>query len=458
MNLFAVGRVLAKLTAWLLGGLLALAAVWYAANRTLDPRINDSLVAARQVPDDQNAAVALLGLTAPSGTDFREYGHKVDALYDTDAPQDRILDALKGEKTLQPTVESEQANCWLDPDWPALEGCPPFEKGAEAVHANKELIDRLRQVFPLKRYAGSGAYFNQAVFTVLKLSVADMQLDIRRGAREAAYRKWRDQFMFVRVMVKGTDTWVGRTVGIIAMGVTLPVLENLLNADPDIARRHESELLDLLRPGGIAAFGPDGIARGEYTLLKRWLARRGRDEAASSNDRLGWLVERFGQKNRILNRYARFTSEYARAMQAPWKDLAAEYQRLREKYYEPTAWEFILDPFGSVFIAEHIDSQLRIREMIRQMHVLDGRLRLATLLVRQINESVGDVEITRFLGRAGPELRDPFSGQPMQWDPKDRKIYMTDPDERCRVIAWLRLPAPRATPRPSGSTVTTNAC
>jgi hypothetical protein len=96
--------------------------------------------------------------------------------------------------------------------------------------------------------------------------------------------------------------------------------------------------------------------------------------------------------------------------------------------------------------------------MIRQMHYLDGKLRLATLVVRKINEGVGDTEMAQFLAKAGPELEDPFLGRPMRWDPKDRKIYMTDPDERCLVMAWFRLPAPRGAPRSSGSAVSTNAC
>ena len=456
-RLAAVGRALAKLTAWLLAGVLVLVAVWYLVNRTLEPKIDDALVSAERIPDAENAGVALLGLTAPSGADFMEYGSRVKALYEANAPYSRILDELKGAKTLHPTAESEQASCWLDPDWPVSDKCPPFAKVRDAVRSNQELLDRLRQVYSLHRYAGSEWQLRSVYLTLIKLSVADIQWDLRQGAHAEAYRKWREQFRFVRMTVRGTDTWVGRAVGLVAMGVTLSTLKNLLNADPDIARRHAAELYELLRPSGVAAFGPEGIVRGEYAVLKRWLSRLEEDEP-SSDDRLDWLVKRLGQKNRILNRYARFAPEHARAMRLPWKDLHGEYQRLREKYYEPQAWEFFVDPFGSVFFAEHVDSQLKIREFVRQMHYLDGKLRLATLALQQINAGVRDDGMVEFLAAAGPELRDPFSGQPMQWDPKDRKIYMTDPNERCLVMAWFRLPALRGAPRPSPSPVSTNAC
>jgi hypothetical protein len=207
----------------------------------------------------------------------------------------------------------------------------------------------------------------------------------------------------------------------------------------------------------VAAFGPEGVVRGEHVALRRWLQRLGTDESAD-DDRMGRLVERFGQKNRILNRYARFAADYASALRSPWSELSKAYEQVREKHYEPEYWEFVLDPIGSVFVADQVDSQLRIRELVRQMHYLDGRLRLATLAVRRINAAVPDAGMAEFLSAAGSEFRDPFSGRPMQWDPKDRKIYMTDPDERCLVMAWFRLPASRGTPRPSGSAVSTHAC
>jgi hypothetical protein len=463
IRMAAVGRVVLKTTAWLLIGILAFGAVWYAANRLLEPPIDGVLTdplfsQANPIPDSQNAAIAILGITAPGRTDFVKHGARVKALYEANAPHGQILEALQGAKSLQPTVESAQVTCWLDPDWPAMDECLPFEKAPEILRANSELLDRMRAVHALRSYANTVPYVNQSYLTLAKLSVAEMQAELRKGDTEEAYQKWKAQFNSTRMMVRGTDSWVGRAVGLVAIGMTLPVLEKILNADPGIAKEHATELYQLVQPSGIDAFNPEGIVRGESALLKDVLSRLGDEKESSYNYRLYWLVEHMGQKNRILNRYAMFAPEYASAMRMPWKELNGEYERLRKKYYEPEGWEMVLDPFGSVFFAVHIDSQLKAREMVRQMHYLDGKLRLATLVLQQINAGVDDDGIVEFLAAAGPELRDPFSGQPMQWDPKDRKIYMTDPDERCSVMAWFRLPAPRGTPRPSGSAVSTNAC
>jgi len=234
------------------------------------------------------------------------------------------------------------------------------------------------------------------------------------------------------------------------------VLESLLMANPDTAKLHASELYELLRPEGIAAYDPNGIVRAEFALLRHSLENLPSD--AWQQDRLGWLIHYLGQKNRILNRYASFAPEYAATLRLPWSEQRKQMVQLREKYVYPPDGDFVLDPIGSIFSVIYIDGELKAREMVHQMYVVDGRFRLATLLVRQINERVGDSGIDYFLAAAPPELRDPFFGRSMRWDPKERKIYFTDPDEKCTIDAWFRVPNLNRPPHLSPSTVNTNAC
>jgi hypothetical protein len=135
-----------------------------------------------------------------------------------------------------------------------------------------------------------------------------------------------------------------------------------------------------------------------------------------------------------------------------------ETVRLREKHIEPTAWELVLDPFGSLFFAQFIDGQLKAREMLRQMHITDGRFRLATLLVQLINENVRDADIPHFLAAADRDFLDPFTATPARWDPKDRKIYFVDPSEKCMVASLFRVRQIGRPRRPSTSLINMSAC
>ena len=463
-KLAVVIKVAAKAVGWFLCSLVAVLIVWLIANRSLDASVSPQQKALRtltdiQVEDTRNVAIGILGLTAPKGTNFIQYGTQIKALYASNVSYAQIQEMMRGPEALRPTIEGNQIACWLDPDWTFYNDCLPFNRAPAVLAENKELLERYKTLYGLGYYAAPGLfYYNDAYLTLVRLAIAEMQIDLRTGNSEAAYRKWRQQFLFVRSNLRGTDTWVGKAIGLVAMGMTLPFLDSLLVADPGLARTHATELYEMLQPDGMAAFDPDGIARAEFQLLVHALDHPPIRNPEFGTDRLHWLAYHFGQRNRILNRYAAFAPEYAAALRLPWSDMEKQSTRLREKQLHFTEWEFALDPFGSLLVAQFIDGQLKAREMLRQMHIVDGRLRLATLLVRLINDNVQDSDIPRFLAAANPKFFDPFTATPARWDPKDRKIFFVAPTDTCTVASWFRVRDVRRAHKSSSSVVDTKAC
>lgn len=435
----------AKIVIWALAVLVALLALWFGGNRWLDesadPNRDAFLVSASdQLADEDNIAIGILGLTAPRGHDFLQYGAKVRTLNRTNAPWPEVQQMVRGPDTLQPTTESQQINCWLDPDGLQMKGCLPFDQAPAVLAENRELLERYKQLHQMKTYSGLGWSYNQAYLSVAKLAVAEIHVDLRKRDAASAYRKWRDQVFFARNTLRGPDTWVGKAVGVVAIGMSLPALENILLADPKLAKQHAAELRTLLRPEGIKGFNPEGIVRAEYVLLRNALESEPQQIGDWPVDRLHWLAYHAGQRERILNRYYFFARDYASILGLPWPQFEKEVQRLRDTFDYPSAWDISVDPFGSLFVADYVEGQLKTREMVRQMHILDGRLRLSTLLVRIVDERIADTAIAQFLESAGPDLFDPFTGKPMRWDPTQRTIYFPDPEYPCAMYASLRVP------------------
>lgn len=456
-------RTIPRAVAWLLLMLVAVIVVWFAANRLLDaspsPLQKALLVSTdHHVEDSQNIAVGMLGLTAPKGSDFIQYGVQIKALHAANAPMARIQELVRKSGALRPTVDGRQVTCWLDPDWTVFQDCLPFEKAPAVLAENKELLDRYRTLYTLGHYAAADIYYDDAFLTLVRLVIAQIHLDLRNGKYETAYRKWQKQLRFARGNLRGTDTWVGKAIGLVAIGMTLYPLDSLLVASPNLARVHAAELYELLLPEGIAAYDPEGIVHAEFRFLGKALDRAPISLPEYGMDRSHWLAFHLGQRNRILNRYAAFAPEYAASLWLPWAEIEKESARLRERYVYPGAWEFALDPFGSLFLAEYIEGQLRGREMRRQMHVIDGKLRLAILLVQLINENIRDGDVSRFLANASPEFFDPFTATPAHWDSKDRKIYFLDPRDKCMVESWFRVRDLNRRWRPSSSVVEMTAC
>jgi len=435
-------RTLAKAAGGLLAVLAVLLGAWFAANRLLDEPVSPAqaaLLAADNVPDRRNAAVGLLGLAAPRGADFMQHGVRVKEMYARNSPYEHIVDSVRGPRALRPTVENQQIICWLDPGLPLSGDCLPFDRAPAVLEENREILERYKSLYALAGYSAAGGYDFDAASVLAKLAVAEMQLYLRKGDAESAYREWRRALSFAKGNLRGTDGWVGKAMGLVMLGTTLPFLDPLLLADPAVARRHRAELLDVLRPDGVAAINPDGIARSEFRLLSRAFERPPVRVPNAGVDRIHWLAYHFGQKNRALNRYAAFAPEYAASLSLSWGEMEKESERLRKKHVFPGALEFILDPFGSALYAQFVDGLLKAPVMLLQVHAKDGQFRLATLLVRLINENVRDADIPAFLRAAGPGYYDPFSAAPARWDPKDRKIYFVHPVEKCAVLSFVRV-------------------
>jgi hypothetical protein len=161
-----------------------------------------------------------------------------------------------------------------------------------------------------------------------------------------------------------------------------------------------------------------------------------------------WLFLHVSQKNRVLNRYATYTKENTQALRLPWAQVDKEFARLREKYVSNIdTWDFVVDPFGSILLSNHIEGQLKTRELLRQLRILDGHFRLETLLVQLVTAEIPDKNIETFLASADRGLWNEFSDAPMKWDAKNRRIYFADPSDMC-TINYVRVPQPVGSKQP----------
>jgi len=416
-------------------GLASLVLIWFAANRLLDEKLDPLLQAFIHSPSDRiedkdNIAVGLLGLNAPQGADFLKYGAEIKALYDRGASSNQIQSKLHAPNGLRLSVTSDQISCWIDPvGYPVRKECLPFEEVAVVLERNRELLDRYKALYQLPHEVNVG-YNGLTFLDISKLAIAEMRYEIGRKNYETAYIKWRDQFQFLRTYLRGQDTWRGKAVGLVVLGMNIPVIEGILLTNPDIGKTYFNELVKLLRPGGIEWFNPNGLMRAEYLIVDNLLEQR--PPLANQNLKdLDWLASKLGQRNRIRNLYVRYAQEYSAALRLPWRYVPDELKRVGERYGYVFDWSHIIDPVGSSFLLEHIQWQLENPEIFREVHVLDGKLRLATLLVRVINEGIQDVQMSKFLESVGPQFGEPFSAGPMKWNPDKRQIYFPDSNNKC---------------------------
>lgn len=443
MTLQRLARLFLKISGYLFLAVVAVVLLWFVANRLFDEPLNPSAAAldiapTERLPDSRNIAVGILGITAPRGANIFSYGSSVLAMYRNGSWQ-VVRNMQEGPNTLQPTVGSDQASCWLEPDGPLyFKTCLPFDRASAALKENEELLGRYTSLYKLDTLQADYNYYNRAFLVLAKLAVANMQLALQRHEYESAYERWREQFAFVRTSLHGTDTWVGKAITLVEFGVSFSFFEDLLNASPQTLLSHREELAGLLKPDGLDAINVHGLVRGEYVSLVRSLGSR-RYAPSYRTEPLYWLVLHVGQKNRILNRYSSFLKEYEEALVQPWPEVGKRFETLRARYVRSADdRDFLIDPIGTIFLAVEIEGQLKSIELLRQSRIYEGRLRLATLALQLLESRTSDENVPKFLAAANTSLRDPFTGEPMRWDAVSRRIYFPDPSDKCAAIS-LRI-------------------
>jgi len=219
--------------------------------------------------------------------------------------------------------------------------------------------------------------------------------------------------------------------------LSFSVVEDLLVNQPSLARNHFDELHDLLRPEGIEMVNPAGIGRAEYLNLERFL-RTPYVKNPAYEDRLEWLAWTLAQPNHASNRYLAFLLDSTKAMRRPWPDLPQEFAKMSAQHHS-FGWRDAIDPFGWILVISATYWQRKPPEMLRQIYISDGKLRLATLVVLMIRDRAKDADIPAYLVNAAPELYDPFSNKPMQWDAKNGRIYFSTGDDKCSITPF-RVP------------------
>lgn len=417
-------------------------AFWFAANRLLDEAPaagrDEFLVSPLDdIPHRQNIAIGLLGLSAPRGADFIDYGSGIADLYRI-ASYAQIGALIRGPDTLHTSVDPLRNFCWLYAFRTEATGCLPFEQTPQVLETNAELLRRFRSLQQMHRFSDIHGYSNVEYIDVTRLAVADILVHLAQGEHDIAYRKWRDQLGFAINIVTGSGGLLAKTSGRIIFHNTLVLLDDILAASPGLARRYASELERLLRVDGIRDFNLDGILRADYAGLKRALDYPP-PSAGGYRDRLRWLAFHFGQEQRILNRYLAFARDYAELLQQPLDGFDDGLARLLDKHMHPPLRDWLIDPFGTLFLYEYMRDQRYIGELLVPLHAIDGELRLAALLVQITLARPRDDEIPAFIAAAGPNFHDPYRQDSMKWDAGTRTIYFPSRTDSCVARRSFRV-------------------
>ncbi|MDD5336031.1 MAG: hypothetical protein PHS32_20035 [Rhodoferax sp.] len=440
-NMFLAAR---KALKWLLvaalGLLVLLLACWFLLpDETLHPEARKILAAPPSVPPDQNAFYLLWGLPASPELDpfqvgrqvvaaqlatFREKGQRVQfdpaSFYGAKPYQGRIPSGLycdSGRKTAHCLTALRAHRSELDAQrwaqdvyvqrYRALRNYPHFEQTMTPSPAA-----------PLLSW--------QTVLALSELVDASIAFDMEQPERRAAaLAELQAEIALWRRIGREADFLIDRTIITVLLRNKYRLLSELLTEYPAIAHQNRELVAQMTMPLTLADTDLRRVLSGEFRygalLLENMVqdSKQGR-QSGLDHELPRWVEELalrlFVRSNATLNlSFSRLTESgnfYAQSATQIESRADAFFKTYEVSSLDPRLW--LYNPVGKILMSYQGSALLYHSH---KLHDLAGYTRLVELQ-RQIAAAhlPGD-KVGSFLTSVDASLRDPYSGQPMTFDP-----------------------------------------
>ena len=179
------------------------------------------------IPDNENIAIALAGLSAPAGADIIKHGRFVanttwQKLKDGEAK--KIIDAAG---KLEFFGTSDELECWIPSAEPyTKKKCASAGRIKTILAENKLLLTRYKSMYNMPSWQGVSGN-GQYIINLNKLISAEIMLDLANGDADSAYTKWRDNHLFISRVLKQDGTMIERAIFLVVDGINLASIENI---------------------------------------------------------------------------------------------------------------------------------------------------------------------------------------------------------------------------------------
>jgi hypothetical protein len=392
------------------------------------------------IPDAQNAYLALVGFDAPSGGDPIATGAQMVKEFDAAAADDptgavRIEKMSKGAAPWPWIHEGGlifvgDTSGLCDPiSKPCLR--PPFDDAGKLralADGNKELIARYLAIQKMTAYANPSApdplnaMLSGSWGGPRSLLLTQASLDGLSGKEDRALAFLAADMRFWRGVL-GAGGMIDEMRAARVLASDFALLSELIAMDSFDVRGRETTLRQMLAPLSPAETNSAPMFKREFEMVAKWLTTT--QEGPLQSEDVGWLSGPLNmllfKKKASLNESARLYAELQGLASRPPADFAELSKKVRVQAYamsEPGV-KWLYNPVGKTLVGSGIgfypDFVARVFDLAAYSQLVRAQLevRLANL---------APDKVATFLASAGSEMRNPYTGQPFNWDAANRSL------------------------------------
>ena len=403
----------------------------------------------QKIATENNLYFAMVGFSSPAGTDCYQYGVRQfeRARAHKDSGKKGELPAEKTDTELK--LKGELPSFYKKAGAGMRQFIAKEPARVEALlHDNRELMERYRS---LRRYA----QYEEPLFLNVWVPYPHVwiynakQLEqlrlMRSGSNAELLRFARDDLAFWRRFTSKSRTLIGKLVGIRTIIHHYHFMSEFAAGPTVDEATRKAVITELLQPIPYSELSMAQAFHEEiYSYsIQQDLTQRFYSPPPALRALLSILEQPlFNKRNMTINLvYDYFLPGTQQAELTP-KAFAAQHKKSQEpqqngkKIGEPL-FNWLTNPAGELHFGMHPFLSL---PYVAKLHRVEWIRRQALLKVQIAHQKISDHAIPDFLARAGKDLSNPFTDQPMYWDQKNRKlyfIYFTGADQAESVDMYL---------------------
>ena len=459
-------KIALKILKWIAGALLGLVIVigmcwWLIPDEELNPDARKFTDVAAVPPAAKNAYFMIWGLVASPELDPHVVGQQIVATHDRILAAEKDLSRFKvdtfyGERPLtfpkdsKRFCDTEKENCLMVYQ----------AKRAEMLAQAEEKKVYLARYRKIREYEEFASAMSQTTFQtpipswnpILRMSdLVDGDIAERmktKSTQKEALEELAAEVTSWRRLLQGDDWLVTQMISVATLGRKYRLANEIMDAYPEVVAAHTALLAKITAPLSPAAtnvmssmgaearftigtfagmeanqrFLSDSFFEGLPGLpLRAAFAAGGFRPNASTND--GYLI------------FKEAIDLFAKSPKQVLEGRAALVER-QEKLSRLTLGAIFYNPVGRITIATHPSDftqyAFRIDDIV-------GFSRLLELKRRVIEGNVALDKVPAALANAGPELMDPYTEKPMQWDAATKRISFAIQGKRYPVFGYVIL-------------------
>ena len=421
-----------------LGALLALFIGINAFDETLDPGAASIINAQSKIKPEENAYLFLVGLRAPPDRAPDEFGQECVT---------RLVNISKSHKETVALFASGKTGCTDEKSWLAGKdisaiSCESKQKSClshyqeqsaaikQVALSNKLLLQRYERLLTFKHF-DDASYLNLLTIALFydpvnELHAALSAAKLQDGDTEAFIQRTANQARFYRMILRDSGNFSSKLVALVYLHRVASLVSDAVRENPKLAREHEAILLSLAQPFTVGDRSLEGVMVAELRYLASTLSLDRYGERPLF-DKL-WDVFSY-RYNATLNRFYRNISGWRDLSRLPTEQYLSAEKSALARVEEPLHdgyLHMVYNPVGKILLGIGYPAYAQFPWRIIDS---DGRLRLTSLQIQIAAQNISESDIPAFLKNADPKLRDPYTGQPMQWD-KTRGLYFPGHSDR----------------------------